>query len=727
MEISELPVGSAPQPLLNPLFPLSCQNFIWRNWGLIPAEKLAAVLKAPLPELRRAAEEMGLDPEVAVDPKWLTRGYLTLIRNNWHLLNYEQLLQMLNWSADKLAYTLKEEDFFWHKLGLLKPAAAPLRLLPRTEEELRRTAKIKEALQKYFPADGEVNSEGPFAFADLYHALPDTGKKEPLFDFSFIHSYAASCGDVLGEAELNDPVPENLLEQYRSIGIRGIWFHAILYLLCPIAGAEEFSAGFEKRLAHLEQIVARCGKYGIKVYLYFNEPRTMPEKFYELKPEWKGIFTRNAIANCTTRTPEILEYLEHALENIFTRVPELGGVFTITMSENTTNCHCGAEGEKCPSCRNFPKAQIIADVNAAMERGMHRAAPDAEMIFYDWAWGRVPGDPNALEFKKEVIELLPKGKHCHVNVVSEWGMETCVGGVKGHLRDYSISQVGPSKESAAVWKYAAKAGLGCVAKVQINNSWELAAVPCLPVPYLIREHLEKLRSAGVRGVMLSWTLGGYPGGGLALLNNTPEEIAQSTYSPETASQVCAAWRLFSESFRNFPFCVGTAYNAPTNFGPMNLLHLTPTNYRATMVGFPYDDLRAWCSIYPEEVFENQFAKLIAQWREGLEVLDNAASAVTAEEKAAFEELRRMAGASFCHFNACYNQVRFVRARNANDRKAMFDIAGEELENTLQLYHIARQDSRVGFEASNHYFYTLNDLREKVLNCLYVREELERSL
>ena len=26
------------------------------------------------------------------------------------------------------------------------------------------------------------------------------------------------------------------------------------------------------------------------------------------------------------------------------------------------------------------------------------------------------------------------------------------------------------------------------------------------------------------------------------------------------------------------------------------------------------------------------------------------------------------------------------------------------------------DSRIGFEASNHYLYTANDLREKVLNC-----------
>lgn len=727
MEISDLPAGSAPQPLLNPLFPLTCQNFIWRNWGLVPVERLAAVLECSVSEVVCAAEEMGLPPSPPVNPKWISNGYLTLLRNNWHLLNYSQMLTLLNWSAGKLAYTLKEEDFFWHKMGLLKPDAPVLKMEARSEEDAARTRRIREMLQEYFPADKAAPLEEAFAFADLYHALPDTGKKEPLFDFSFIHSYAASCGDVLGEAEQHDPVPENLLEQYRSIGIRGVWFHALLYLLVPIKGAEEFSTGFEKRFENLEKIVERCKKYGIKVYLYLNEPRTMPEKFYEIKPHWKGIYTRNAVANCTTASPEVLEYLESSLEEIFTRVPELGGVFTITMSENTTSCHCGAEGKKCPSCSRFSMAEIVAGVNAAMERGMHRAAPDAEMIFYDWAWAKEPGDTAPLEFKKEVMDLLPKGKHCHVNVVSEWGMETTVGGVKGCLHDYSISQVGPSKESAAVWEYAGKAGLGCVAKVQINNSWELAAVPYMPVPYLIREHLEKLRNAGVKGIMLSWTLGGYPGGSLALLNNTPEEIANSTYSPAVAPQICAAWRLFSEAFRNFPFCVGTAYTAPTNFGPMNLLHLDPTGYRATMVGFPYDDLAAWRSIYPEDVFENQFAKLIAQWKKGLEVLEKAAADVTDAEKESFEELCRMAGASFCHFSSCYNQVRFVRARNAGEKETMLLCAREELENTLRLYDIARRDSRVGFEASNHYFYSLNDLREKVLNCRFVMESLERSL
>ena len=33
------------------------------------------------------------------------------------------------------------------------------------------------------------------------------------------------------------------------------------------------------------------------------------------------------------------------------------------------------------------------------------------------------------------------------------------------------------------------------------------------------------------------------------------------------------------------------------------------------------------------------------------------------------------------------------------------------------------DSRLGFEASNHYFYTMNDLEEKLINLRYCEEQL----
>ena len=137
-------------------------------------------------------------------------------------------------------------------------------------------------------------------------------------------------------------------------------------------------------------------------------------------------------------------------------------------------------------------------------------------------------------------------------------------------------------------------------------------------------------------------------------------------------------------------------------------------------------MEAWRSIYPEEVFTNQFEILTGKWREGLALLDEAASKVPAEEREDFEDIRRTAETAFCHFESTLLQTRFTLARRKGDRETMRTCAKEELEIALRLYKIARTDSRIGFEASNHYFYTLNDLREKVINCTYILEQLEKE-
>ena len=48
----------------------------------------------------------------------------------------------------------------------------------------------------------------------------------------------------------------------------------------------------------------------------------------------------------------------------------------------------------------------------------------------------------------------------------------------------------------------------------------------------------------------------------------------------------------------------------------------------------------------------------------------------------------------------------------------------EIELARRLYAIQTRDSRIGYEATNHYFYVPVDLAEKVLNC---RDLLERRL
>ncbi len=716
-DLSILPTGSQPAALEFPHFPTRWQAFLWRNCRYFPHAKLAEVLECSIDTVRLALQELGLPEDLHHNPNWLKIGYLSIIRDNWHLLDYEQLLQLLDWTPEKLNHTLCEEDFLWSKMGRLKPLCGRLAYKPLTREQRLATVLLRIRLHKHVAKQDMDYVEQPFTFAAHYRPPKDSAGKGK-FKLNFIHSYAASCGDLFYDIENYDPIPEDLLRQYASHGIKGIWVHALLYLLHPIEGAEEYSAGYEQRLVNLEKLTGRCAGYGIKIFLYLNEPRGMPAQFYLKHPEWEGIDipTRKTKTTCTS-FEKPLKWLEEACYAVFNRIPELAGVFLINMSENPTHCNYAFNKHQCPRCAFRDGADIIAEIITAVESGIHRAAPEAMVIANDWAWRANRNDKVFLDFKKKVIDRLPENV-CLLSV-SEWNMKTDIGGVKHYVMDYSISQVGPSEEVTAAWDYARKRGLKVMAKIQMNNSWELSAVPFIPVPYLMQEHLEKLSRCGIKDLMLGWTLGGYPGGYLELLNKNVEEIAAEYFSPENSREVCSAWKMFSEAFRNFPFGIFVIYQAPMNYGPMNLLHLKPTNYKATMIGFPYDDLTGWRSVYPEDVFEEQFRKLTEGWKSGLDILESIGDELTVSEREAWQEQYSMALTSYCHFRSTYLQIRFVRARNAGDCENMRLAIAEELELAHKLYDLIRRDSRIGFEASNHYYYNLNSLLEKIINCEYI--------
>ncbi|MCL2519249.1 MAG: hypothetical protein FWF15_11870, partial [Oscillospiraceae bacterium] len=87
-------------------FPTVYQCFIYRNWETVTPKKLAEILGTDEATVLKAADDMGLDTNIEVDPMWYEAGYITIIRNNWHLITYEQLCNLLEWDKDKLAYVL---------------------------------------------------------------------------------------------------------------------------------------------------------------------------------------------------------------------------------------------------------------------------------------------------------------------------------------------------------------------------------------------------------------------------------------------------------------------------------------------------------------------------------------------------------------------------------------------------------------------------------------------
>ena len=146
---------------------------------------------------------------------------------------------------------------------------------------------------------------------------------------------------------------------------------------------------------------------------------------------------------------------------------------------------------------------------------------------------------------------------------------------------------------------------------------------------------------------------------------------------------------------------------------------------ASMIGFPFDDIATWCGEIdnpanpalekpmPRHILRDGFEAVSSRWKTGLAYLQNI-SGTTPAENAALRELINVATACYCHFRSAYCQIEIVLRRQAGEDFRRFIL--EERELALTLLRIVRQDSRIGFEASNHYFYVENDLLEKILNC-----------
>jgi hypothetical protein len=268
---------------------------------------------------------------------------------------------------------------------------------------------------------------------------------------------------------------------------------------------------------------------------------------------------------------------------------------------------------------------------------------------------------------------------------------------------------------------------------------------------LVAEHCHNLASSGVNGMMLSWSLGGYPSPNLEIAARfqaipTPgatevlDAVALERFGAEGASLARKAWTAFSTAFREYPFSVYVLYFSSVHVGPANPLFSEKTGYTSTMTGFPYDSLKTWCGPYPVDVLASQFEKTAAGWRSGIPDLEAAVAKAPPERREEDQAELRFARVAAVHFQSVANQVRFIAARDAladssqklsaEDRRHLL----REIKNNLlseialarQEFALAQKDSRIGFEAANQYFFVPLDLVEKVINCRWLLDHYEEQ-
>lgn len=805
-------------------FPTPMQAVIFRNWEMVSKERLAKVLETDVDNIAEEAKRMGLGKQG--DTKlWSEKGYITIIRANWHLLPYEQLLTILDWSEEKLAYVLKEEDFLDVKLGRGKPECEKVIYHPLTKEEKEKTKNIKEIIKKVATCNDEImpfdfwnkketqvqslqaksgqivlddnwtienktdddivtliakrfadsmkkmwgidlNSQGYKKIVlsldktknEEYHTITvqkeclnvcaggsagilralyriedisrgaggpyfDEGHTErvPRFETRFIYSFC-SLYEGAFDVDSNTYCPDSLLEEYAKIGINGIWLQAVLYRVTKFEFAPSLSEGWEKRQENLRKFVNRAKSYGIKIYLYLNEPRTMPLSFFEKYPDMKGAVSGQFACMCLS-SKKTQNYLSNSVEALCRAVPGLGGFLTITMSENLTHCKSRKVDVSCPYCTQKASWELVSFVINLMEKGARRVDSEVKFFAWDWGWSQSLGFEDG--DVKKCIESLPPS----VSILCEREKQIPFvrGGIEGEVDEYSLSIEGLSPKSLTNWNYAKNAGHDIAVKLQINNSWECSTVPYLPVFKTLTNIMESLISINSKHLMLSWTLGGYPSPNIKLVSeaffieNGNKKVDYDNCLKmmfgQDSSVVKNATDIFCEAFSNFPFCVEVLYFGPQNGGVANPLYHKPTGHQATMTCFAYDDLTRWRANYPEEVLEEQFRLMSNGWKEGMGLIDSMQG-----------DFKDVCYVAYTLFLSGYNQIRYVRLRNRYLQKEEKGVKDEilniiESENKMaqEVYNIMCRQPSIGYEAANHYYFSRQSLLEKMVNCNWLKE------
>ena len=89
---------------------------------------------------------MGLPKKRQMSEDQLARLYITVIRQNWHVLPEHQIIELPGWHRQRYQFTLKEDDFLVHKLGFRQPRLTDLVYQPPTSEEKAGAAAMPDTV-----------------------------------------------------------------------------------------------------------------------------------------------------------------------------------------------------------------------------------------------------------------------------------------------------------------------------------------------------------------------------------------------------------------------------------------------------------------------------------------------------------------------------------------------------------------------------------------------------
>lgn len=554
----------------------------------------------------------------------------------------------------------------------------------------------------------------------------------------------------LNRDELMDDVdyyPDAYLNRLAHEGVNGLWL-SIAWKDITKTSFREPDKNMERRLSKLRKTVEKCARYGIKIWLYSNEP----EGFYapddpmlKAHPDLAGAGGPSRRYICPN-SEEAQRFIYESTHWIFSQVPGLGGSINISLGEHGSSCldAAGVNDDRrppCPRCSNVPKWRTLYNSQNAMARGIKDANPDAEYI----CWLYLPSWKPLAPWVYELGSHIPKDVTLQINFES--------GAVKYQLDrprvggDYWLSFIGPSERFARFAGNVSANETAMSAKLQVGCSHESATIPFLPVPPILYGKYREMPKMNVTSVMQCWYFGNYPGimnkaaGRLAFedFSGTEDDflnaLARSEWGDDAGS-VVQAWKHFSEGFQYFPLSTRFQWWGPMHAAPVWPLHLKPALKQLQptwLVGGPSGDAIG------EALDNHTLAEAVILARKMSEEWNKGVALMKTLEPRYRENRERMLDIGLVEaiglqFASGYNMMRFYLMRRqlfdlvpSEAQKyltAMEMIVREEIKNSQRLDALCAADSRLGFhsEAERHqYCGTRLQWRVAVLNDLLATE------
>ena len=532
--------------------------------------------------------------------------------------------------------------------------------------------------------------------------------------------------------ELMDDVdyyPDQYLNRMAHEGINGLWLSIHFKDMCKTSIVPEFGNNVERRMAKLRKTVAKCRRYGIRVYLYTNEPAmwAVDQSVLKKHPELGGAEGRMF---CPW-SEAAQKYLYEATHGIFSAVPHLGGMINIIHGEFPTTCLSAVKAtdrsncSPCPICAKKEPWEVIRSTLSPMAKGIHDANPEADFL----AWLYMPDETGELA---DWVYEIPK--HFPENVTLQFNFESgIVKDVFGKGRqggDYWLSIPGPSQRFERMAYLSQGAGVPVSAKIQTGSSHEVATVPFVPVPGNLYRKFRAMRDLGVTRTMLCWYFGNYP----SVMNKAAGELSFEPF-PKTENEflrqlaglqwgkhtdaVVQAWRQFADGYSYFPLTLRFQYWGPMHDGVVWPLLLRPQDAPMTPTWLiasrktrqPYapsgdriGDMLGTSYTLAEAI---ELCRIMShRWDQGDAILRRI------EDDPAISVQRRLdigvARALGIQFRSGLNILRFydLRERMAHEKpseqiamlKEMRLIVEAEMKEDKELIELCRHDSRLGFHS-----------------------------